>query len=1205
MRLLLIAVFFFATGAFSLPARAQLMPEAFSTSIGGSFWSFGTGYGGEGYIAMDADPVTGRWVACWWGREGFSVVDCGLYANGFPLSQLASYVFNGTASQGIVGLQVQMDQNGGFKLLYAEGGSGYTRVFSVDGASLQAVESLPFNTLFDVHSVGLAPHANGYWLVGVPTGLHWVHVFGFDQSGNYQGQVTWEESPSGKSFCHASARANGDGEILLAWIERDVGSSCWGKGKARLYRPDGTPASPVIDFPAAGQVDFSRPQIATDGTGKFIIGFQGSDDYAYVSRYSPANGLILAPTRTVYGVDYSVGAGSSGENFAISNRNVVSGSASCDVDTRVFDEGQLLPVLQRGATCIAPAGTYEVIGQAVTTLKNGKSLRAWIQNSSQQSASKVYVQAFHQPAIAEIGGMSLNEGDAGSPAPVATATVSLNRPHPTGEPINLNYYTRSDTAVENADFIGVVGTLTIPGGQTQGAIQVALIPDGTYEDDELFDVNIDALHNVGIRISSAKITILNDDASPPIENNCSNAFPDYCRVIQEPLPGSPAAVTVTLSVTGVREKDIYLNFATANETATAGEDYVATSGVLHFPPEATSADITIPILGDSIGEATETFLLQFSVGDDISLAEPELRFAITDGPECLLTLSETGTVFDHTGGAGSFDMTFTHQSCAWSITAVPAWVTVTSPLSGAGDATVTYTVDSQSGVGMYPRLDTIVIETGPPAEQVSYEIEQEGDPSLCNFSVSPASASLPVEGGDVVMQISADPVCAWEVFSNDPWISIQQPTAPVSGDGTLRFHVQANTGQPNVSTAARNAMLDAPFTITVQQDGCSYSLPVSAGSVGQSGGSLSVAVHAPTTAPGPCQWTAQSHDPWIIITAGHSGSGGGSVQLEMLENPSVQARTGTVSIGDEVFTVSQPGIACQYQLSPGQLEFCADGGSLSANVQTQNGCDWQFVNEPVWLSIDNNPTGEGPETTAFSVMSNESEQPRMGTAYLDSSTQNNAAVLNVTQAGYLVLEQFNSAAVPGNWEYIEHLDPWTVEDGWLRGIGNSGSPPNLGLAMAFDNSAPSFCADCKVEADIRNNFLTSGSSYSGILGWYQGATNQVRMGMDEVNNTLVLERIRAGQVQLVSAYVDILPWQTYHLTLKQRSGFLIGSIDGVELLQLPIDYPMTAGRFGVWVDSTRMEADDFRIVGDSAPLENIFNGDFEAADFSGQSVCTQ
>jgi len=289
------------------------------------------------------------------------------------------------------------------------------------------------------------------------------------------------------------------------------------------------------------------------------------------------------------------------------------------------------------------------------------------------------------------------------------------------------------------------------------------------------------------------------------------------------------------------------------------------------------------------------------------------------------------------------------------------------------------------------------------------------------------------------------------------------------------------------------------------------------------------------------------------------------------------------------------------------VNFCADGGIASTQVQTQNGCDWQFGGQPLWINVDNNMNGTGPETTTFSVMSNESEQNRAGSIYLDSTTQNNVAVLSAVQDGYLVLEQFNSASVPGDWQFVEHLDPWSVVNGWLRGLG-VGSQANGdpgGLAYALDDTAASYCQDCKLEADVRVIYVRSVSTAAGVLGWYQDANNQTRLSLDEVNNALVLERIQGGVVQSVSAYADILPWQTYRLTLAQRNGVLVGSLDGVDLVQLPITFPMPAGRFGVFVDSTRMEADEFRLLGISAPAEPIFTGDFEAPDFSGQLVCTQ
>src|SRR4029078_3486494 len=61
---------------------------------------------------------------------------------------------------------------------------------------------------------------------------------------------------------------------------------------------------------------------------------------------------------------------------------------------------------------------------------------------------------------------------------------------------------------------------------------------------------------------------------------------------------SPAAIgTVTVG------------FATANGTATAGSDYVASSGTLTFNPGNTVKTVTVAVNGDTTGEGNEHFVV--------------------------------------------------------------------------------------------------------------------------------------------------------------------------------------------------------------------------------------------------------------------------------------------------------------------------------------------------------------------------------------------------------------------------------------------------------------------------------------------------------------------------------------------------------------------------------------------------------------------
>ena len=65
-----------------------------------------------------------------------------------------------------------------------------------------------------------------------------------------------------------------------------------------------------------------------------------------------------------------------------------------------------------------------------------------------------------------------------------------------------------------------------------------------------------------------------------------------------------------------------MNYATTPGSATAGTDYVSAAGTLTFAAGALTRLVTVPITGDSLDEAVETFTVTLSgaSGATISLA---------------------------------------------------------------------------------------------------------------------------------------------------------------------------------------------------------------------------------------------------------------------------------------------------------------------------------------------------------------------------------------------------------------------------------------------------------------------------------------------------------------------------------------------------------------------------------------------------------
>ena len=95
------------------------------------------------------------------------------------------------------------------------------------------------------------------------------------------------------------------------------------------------------------------------------------------------------------------------------------------------------------------------------------------------------------------------------------------------------------------------------------------------------------------------------------------------------------------------------------------------------------------------------------------------------------------------------------------------------------------------------------------------------------------------------------------------------------------------------------------------QTSCTYSISSNDSSYSSSG---ITSDQVTVTATG-CGWTAESHDSWITITSGSSGSANGVVTFSVAPNTSPVSRTGTMTIAGETFTVTQAGVSSAFSLS--------------------------------------------------------------------------------------------------------------------------------------------------------------------------------------------------------------------------------------------------------------------------------------------------
>ena len=110
----------------------------------------------------------------------------------------------------------------------------------------------------------------------------------------------------------------------------------------------------------------------------------------------------------------------------------------------------------------------------------------------------------------------------------------------------------------------------------------------------------------------------------------------------EATEGDDTEMVFRVTLESASSGTVTVNYATADGTATAGEDYTATSGTLTFAPGETEKTVSVAIIDDTVEDSGETFTLVLSEPSGGSLADTEATGTIfnTDPPPARTSVSE-------------------------------------------------------------------------------------------------------------------------------------------------------------------------------------------------------------------------------------------------------------------------------------------------------------------------------------------------------------------------------------------------------------------------------------------------------------------------------------------------------------------------------------------------------------------------------------
>ncbi|HLL73227.1 MAG TPA: Calx-beta domain-containing protein [Pyrinomonadaceae bacterium] len=306
----------------------------------------------------------------------------------------------------------------------------------------------------------------------------------------------------------------------------------------------------------------------------------------------------------------------------------------------------------------------------------------------------------------------------------------------------INYATGGGTATPGSDYTATSGTLSFAAGETSKTFTVAIT------DDNLYEANIS--ETIGLTLSSptgdatlgsqatATVTIQDNDFRPSI-------IPVNLTV-SEGQSGTTTTAQFVVRLSNPSVETISVNYATADSTAKADSDYVATSGTLTFQPGEVEKSFPVQIKGDAVDEGSEQFLISFSNPVNVNLYSGNGFVTIPGNQRALIQFGSSGFAVGEMGVRATITVTRTVN-----LTGV---VTV-NYATGGGTATPGTDYTATSGTLTFAAGETSKTFTIPITDDNLYEpgVDETIGLSLSGLtgnatSGSPMTATLVIQDND-------------------------------------------------------------------------------------------------------------------------------------------------------------------------------------------------------------------------------------------------------------------------------------------------------------------------------------------------------------------------------------------------------------------------------------------------------------------------
>ena len=534
---------------------------------------------------------------------------------------------------------------------------------------------------------------------------------------------------------------------------------------------------------------------------------------------------------------------------------------------------------------------------------------------------------------------------------VATITLS----GVSSQVVTVNYATADGTATAGSDYTSTSGSLTFNAGDTTKTVNVPILADTLDEENETFTFTLSSALNAAVSTSSGigTMTITDDDIAPTVSINDVTASEG----------AGTANLTASLSVASGRT--ITVDYATSDDTASAGSDYTTGSGTITFAPGVTTQNVPIAIISNATDEPNETMKVTLSNPVNVTLNDANGVLTITDDDTAVSISIDDHVTTNETADPSAHDITVRLSAVSGE--------TVTVNYATA-DGTATFNNDYNSTNG------TLSFAPGVTTQTIPFVLVQdtlnEGDEifyvnlsSANNASIADNQASVTITEDDGAPTLSVA-----DSTTTDESAAAITTTVTMSGASASTITVNWATSDSTATAASDYNTAGGTLIFNPGETSKTISVNVLADNVPEGTETLNISLSnvssGATIADGSAVITITDDDgdPTISVGAASVSESTSSVSIPVeLSFPTPLAVTVNYATSDGTAIAGS-----DYTTTTGTLTFAANQTSQTISVPILN--DTDFENSKTFTMTLSAPTNATIATAAASVTISDDDQ---------------------------------------------------------------------------------------------------------------------------------------------------------------------------------------------------------------------------------------